>query len=192
MPTEQKDSMVKFKASSSAYNDEKTSITRELEMIEQTATVVSVEAGYAWVIPQQKGGSCGSCKSGGSCATSSSLGLLSRKEPQKVRVLNPVYARPGEQVVVGMQGEALVIYSLLAYLVPLLALLVAALIGHQAFALLGFNKELGAMLMGVAGLLSGLRLANSFSVRTLNSPDFQPVILRAKESVIYSQIIPSP
>ena len=85
-------------------------------MIEQTATVVSVEAGYAWVIPQQVAGGCGSCKSGGSCATSSPLAFLSSKEPQKMRVLNPLYARPGDQVVVGMQGEALVVYSLLAYL----------------------------------------------------------------------------
>ena len=161
-------------------------------MIEQTATVVSVEAGYAWVIPQQVAGSCGSCKSSGSCATSSPLELLSHKEPQKMRVLNPLYARPGDQVVVGMQGEALIVYSLLAYLVPLLALLFAAFIGREVFTFLGFNGELGAMLAGVAGLLGGLRFANLFSLRSLNSPDFQPVILRAKESVIYSQIIPSP
>ena len=192
MPADQKDPVIKFKASSSVYDGDITSITREHKMIEQTATVVSVEAGYAWVIPQQAAGSCGSCKSSGSCATSSPLELLSRKEPQKMRVLNPLYARPGEQVVVGMQGEALIVYSLLAYLVPLLALLFAVFIGREVFAFLGFNGELGAMLAGVAGLLGGLRFANLFSLRSLNSPDFQPVILRAKESVIYSQIIPSP
>ncbi|QTR49593.1 SoxR reducing system RseC family protein [Candidatus Thiothrix anitrata] len=161
-------------------------------MIEQTATVVSVEAGYAWVVPQQRAGGCGACKSGGSCATSSPLAFLSSKESQKMRVLNPLYARPGDQVVVGMQGEALVVYSLLAYLVPLLALLFAAFVGREAFAFLGFNTELGAMLAGVAGLLGGLRFANLLSVRSLDTANFQPVILRTKESPIYGQIIPSP
>ncbi len=49
-----------------------------------------------------------------------------------MRVVNPLYARPGDTVVVGMQGEALVVYSLLAYLLPLLGLIIAAVSGARS------------------------------------------------------------
>lgn len=149
-------------------------------MIEQSAKVISVEPGYAWVIPQQKASGCTGCASG-ACT----------KAPQKMRVLNPLYARPGEQVIVGMQGEALVIYSVLAYLMPLLSLIASAIVGNSVFAMLGLNAELGVIMAGAAGLLGGLRFANVFGSRSLHSSTFQPVILRGREQQIYAHIIPS-
>jgi sigma-E factor negative regulatory protein RseC len=191
MTVDQTDKVVKFHASSPAYDSEKTLKSGELGMIEQSAMVVSVEAGYAWVMPQQKAGGCSSCSSGSTCSSSSPFDFLN-KAPQKIRVLNPLYARPGEQVIVGMQGEALVVYSLLAYLMPLLGLIFAAILGHVVFLFLGLDAEIGAVMAGIAGLFAGLHIANVFSLRSLHSSKFQPVILRTKEQLHYGHIIPSP
>lgn len=95
-----------------------------------------------------------------------------------MRVLNPSYARPGDTVVVGMQGDALVIYSLLAYMLPLLGMLAAAVVGREVFAFFNVLNELGTVLSGLLGLVGGLRLANHISARSLKSVSFQPVILR--------------
>lgn len=178
MPAEQELELIKFQASSSHYTEHKTVDNEGKGMIEQTATVVSVESGYAWILPQQQAGGCGACASKTSCSSTASPLNFTRKEPQKMRVLNPSYARPGDTVVVGMQGEALVIYSLLAYMLPLLGMLITAVLGREIFAFFDIVNELGTVFSGLLGLLGGLRLANLLSSRSFKSSDFQPVILR--------------
>ncbi len=162
-------------------------------MIEQAATVVSVEHGYAWVIPQQKSGGCGACSSKSSCGSVSSVLDFKRTKmgsgAQKMRVLNPVYARPGEQVIVGIQGDGLVVFSLLAYMLPLVGLILLAILGNVVLGRLGVEGEAGAILGGAAGLLGGLRIANMLARHSLRSPAFQPVILRAREHVLYPHVI---
>lgn len=184
--------LVKFQSSSLSYNDEnKMLIKGDTGMIEQTALVVNVESGNAWIIPQQGMGTggCGSCSSKTSCSSSTPFDFL-RKEPQKMRVLNPVYARPGDTVVVGIQGNALLVYSLLAYLLPLVGLVLAAIVGQEVFSLAGLAGDLGAVLGGVAGLLGGLRLANLVVSRSFNSSVSQPVILRVVSHAGYASILP--
>jgi sigma-E factor negative regulatory protein RseC len=183
---ENKANLIKFAASPPRYNASIMVNNEGKEMIEQTATVVSVESGYAWIIPQQKAGGCGGCASKTSCASTASPFDLMRKEPQKMRVLNPLYARPGDTVVVGMQGEALVIYSLLAYMLPLLGMLVVAVLGREVLAMFGVVNELGTVLSGLLGLVGGLRLANLISSRSLQSADFQPVILRVVGQPVFN------
>lgn len=171
--------LIKSQASSPHYNAAKTAKTDgDNGMIEQTAVVVSVDSGHAWILPQQRGSGCSSCAGKAGCTTTASALDFWHKEPQKMRVLNPLYARPGDTVVVGMQGNALVLYSALAYLLPLLGLIVAAIIGQGVFSWLGLLPEVGAILSGLAGLFSGLRLANLLCVHSFSSEAFQPVILR--------------
>lgn len=196
MSIKQQEPLVKSEVSSPDYDDGcaiKPTINRGDNMIEQTATVVSVERGYAWVVPQQKKGLCGACSSKSSCGVSPSAFDFLRPLPdsgaQKMRVLNPVYARPGEQVIIGIQGNGLVLFSMLAYMLPLLSLILAAILGHTVFARLGMDGEMGAILGGVAGLLGGLRFANLLAKHSLRSAGFQPVILRAQEQMLYPHVI---
>jgi sigma-E factor negative regulatory protein RseC len=172
--------LIKFQASFSGYDMSKISKSGEDDMIEQTAAVVSVEGGYAWILPQRTSGGCGGCASKTSCSSSASPFDFFRadREPQKMRVLNPLYARPGDTVVVGMQGDALIIYSLLAYLLPLVSLIVFAILGHAVFGVLGLGAEAGAILSGTGGLFGGLKFANILCSRSFRSEGFQPVILR--------------
>ncbi|UOG91675.1 MAG: SoxR reducing system RseC family protein [Candidatus Thiothrix sulfatifontis] len=158
-------------------------------MIEQTAVVVSVDSGYAWILPQQKSGGCSGCATKTTCSTSSPFEFLN-KEPQKMRVLNPSYARPGDNVVVGVQGEALVAYSLLTYMLPLIGLILMAVIGRELLALIGITSEWAAIFSGLAGLLGGLRLANLVAARSFQSNHFQPVILRVVGQPMFTGATP--
>lgn len=193
MPVEHGTKLIKFQASSSEYNELKTttmSSSEGMDMIEQAALVVSVDGGHAWVLPQQKSKGCGACSTKSSCSSSSPFDFM-RREPQKMRVLNPVYARPGDSVIIGMQGDALVLYSLLAYLLPLVGMVLAAILGHGLLSVVGVDGEAGVILAALAGLFGGLRLGNLISTRSLHKKGFQPVILRAKGQPIYSSFIPS-
>lgn len=189
MSVKQKESMIKFASSSTAYNGEKALEQRAQRMIEQTAVVVSVDSGYAWILPQQKAGGCGGCATKTTCSTSSPFEFMN-KEPQKMRVLNPSYARPGDTVVVGVQGEALVAYSLLTYMLPLVGLILMALLGRELLAFIGITSEWATIFSGLAGLLGGLRLANRVAARSFQSADFQPVILRVVGQPLFNGVTP--
>ena len=188
MSIEQEPDLIKFQASRLHYTVPKTADNEGKEMIEQTATVVSVESGYAWVMPQQTAGGCGGCASKKSCTSSASPFDFMRKEPQKMRVLNPSYARPGDVVVVGVQGEALVMYSLLAYMLPLLGMLVMAIMGRELAAFGGVTSEVITVFSGLLGLVGGLRLANVIGARSLKSHEFQPVILRGVGQPLFADM----
>ena len=156
-------------------------------MIEQTARVVSTQHGYAWVLPENSK-ACNSCssKSGMGCVNSLSFFNSAKTQPESIYVQNPLHAKPGDEVVIGLQGETLVIYSLLAYLLPLVSMLVFAILGGQIFQVLTLSHEAGAILAGVAGLFSGFKFANWLAAQMQTTDDSaKPVILRHKEHFIY-------
>ncbi len=107
-----------------------------------------------------------------------------------MRVLNPSYARPGDTVVVGVQGDALVAYSLLTYMLPLISLILMALLGRELLAFIGITSEWATIFSGMAGLFGGLRLANLVAARSFQSNDFQPVILRVVGQPLFTGITP--
>lgn len=156
-------------------------------MIEQTAKVVSTKQGYAWVVPVNKAG-CTSCQSKKSCANLNFTGLFPTAKPKTEQwyVHNPLHAKPGDEVVIGMQGNTLVVYSALAYLLPLITMLVFAVLGGQIFTWLQFSQEVGATLAGIAGLFSGLKMAAWLGVQMAKSIETAPVILRHSESTVYT------
>ena len=177
MSSESAQNLIKFEASDPAYNETQIVLRGAANMIEQTALVASVEAGYAWVIPQKSSNSCGKCVSNKTCV-SDSLINKNPKNQAKMRVLNPLHARQGDQVIIGVRSEALILYSVLAYLLPLVSLIIFAALGKELFTALHLMPEIGAILCGFVGLIGSLRLINLWSARHITTPDFQPVILR--------------
>ncbi len=177
MSSKSAQNLIKFEASDPAYNATELTLRRAANMIEQTALVASVEAGYAWVIPQKSSTSCGKCVSNTACISDNILNKNTKNNP-KMRVLNPLRARQGDQVVIGVRSEALILYSVLAYLLPLVSLIIFAALGKELFTALHLMPEIGAILCGFVGLIGSLRLINLWSSRHITAPDFQPVILR--------------
>ncbi len=150
-------------------------------MIEESATVVRVEDGYA-IVETQNQAACGSCQSSGSCSTSVLSGLFKRHK-NELRVLNPISAKPGEQVIIGLQETSLLKVSFLAYLLPLACLLLMAVAAQQlSTQFVWMLGELPTILGGLLGLAIGLFLLRRSAAHRATDPNYQAVILRQAAS----------
>ena len=74
--------------------------------------MVATEGREAWVETSRRS-SCGSCEAK-SCGTGTLSQILGRKT-QRMRVDNPVGAKPGDRVVLGISESALIKGSLAVY-----------------------------------------------------------------------------
>ena len=144
-------------------------------MIEESARVIRVEDGYAWVETQRKS-ACGSCAANKGCGTSVLAKVLGRRRTY-VRVLNPVDAKLGDDVVVGLGEQAFVKGSLAVYTLPLLTLLVGALVGEWLGGLYQWGDP-AAVAGGLLGLAAGFAWLWLFARRIGGDSRYQPVILR--------------
>ncbi|MES9968848.1 MAG: SoxR reducing system RseC family protein [Candidatus Thiodiazotropha sp.] len=150
-------------------------------MIEEPATVISVDDGYAVVETQQRA-ACGTCDSAGSCSTTVLSGLFKRRH-NRLRVSNPIHAKPGERVIVGVQENAFLKISFLAYLLPLLCMIVMAILMQAAATrFTPVIGELPQVVGGLLGLISGFFLLRLFTGQKQDQPGYQAVILRSADT----------
>lgn len=150
------------------------------KMIEQTARVVSIKGSYAWVMPESAT-NCDTCSTKTNSCGKTKLFDFMKPKAEKLYAANPLHAKPGDVVVIGLQSKTLVLYSMLAYLMPLVSLMVFAMLGEALATQLGLPSEASAILAGLAGLLSGLRVAAWLVHQMSDNADSQPMILRHKE-----------
>ena len=141
------------------------------DMIEETASVVRVEAGVAWVATRSRS-ACGHCGAGNDCGTAMVAKLFGEKE-NLLRLDNPLDARVGERVVIGVSDSMLLKASALAYLMPLLALIGAVALGQWS----GLGEDLSTLL-GFVGLGLGLWLTNYITGGSRSRKAYCPVMLR--------------
>ena len=141
----------------------------EHQLVEATATVVALEGEMA-VLEAKRTDACNGCGAAAGCGTSA-LGDFFGRKRNLLHIKNDFNAVPGEQVIIGMPESDLVLASLAAYMLPLLAM-----IGLSVIALvLGFGDGvagLGAMIGLGGGLWMAGRLTKSAGTR------FSPVYLR--------------
>lgn len=145
-------------------------------MIEETGTVIAARGDLAEV-ECQRHSTCGACAANGACGTS----LLERHFGRRqilLTVHNPLGARPGDQVVVGVPEGALLSASVAAYLVPLLAMVAGALAGAGAGESWPDSAALIQVLGAAAGLAAGLMWLARFSRARGRDPRYRAVILR--------------
>jgi sigma-E factor negative regulatory protein RseC len=94
--------------------------------------------------------------------------LLAAWFPQReliFRLPNPVDARVGDTVVIGLNEGALQRSSLLLYGLPLMGLLTGAIAGDQSFAALAWPSELGGIIGSLLGLTAALWVVRHRSER---------------------------
>jgi sigma-E factor negative regulatory protein RseC len=130
-------------------------------VIEEPALVVRVVDGVAEIVTQRQG-ACSGCTAKKGCGTS----LLAAWLPERqlsFHISNDIGARPGDQVVVGLDERLLQRSSLLLYAVPLVGLLAGAVSGERLFPQFGWPSELGAVLLGLLGLIVSLGLVRRFA-----------------------------
>lgn len=153
-------------------------------MIEETAHVVDTEGEYAWVETERRS-SCGSCSAKG-CGTGALSKILGRRS-QRLKVLNPVEAKPGDEVVLGIREQALLKGSVAVYIVPLLAMLGGALLGEGVAPQWQSDAETLSMLFGLFGLAAGFFWLYHYNRGVSADERFMAVILRtsAAKSTIH-------
>jgi len=150
-------------------------------MVEEQGVVVAVEGNAAWVETQRKA-VCDSCSVNKGCGTAVLSKALGNKR-SRIKVLHdgdpPL--RVGDDVVIGLQEQALLRGSLIVYGLPLLLMMAAAL---GADVLVRHGLGVGAadpvdVTAGIGGFVAGLLWVRRFSRRIAGDPRYQPVILSA-------------
>jgi len=146
-------------------------------MLEESARVIACEAGFA-IVETQVQAACSGCQAQAGCTTSALAGLFKRRH-NRLKVLNPIQAAPGQGVIIGLPEQSLVSISLVAYLLPLWSMLLGAIGLQEAGAYwLWRGGELASIIGGLSGLAIGLLLLRRFSCRHAYDPSYQAVILR--------------
>jgi sigma-E factor negative regulatory protein RseC len=146
-------------------------------MIEEQGQVVDVQGEFAW-IESERTTTCGSCAVRKGCGTSALAQVLGQRRV-RLRVLNRINARVGDNVVIGIAESGVVHGSLAVYAVPLLGLFAGALAGQTlGSAVLGMQSDLPAIAGAVAGFVAALAWLKQFSRAREKDAGYQPVALR--------------
>ena len=145
-------------------------------MLEQEVTVVAVEGELAWVEGERKS-ACGKCGMRGGCGTGILQSVFS-PPPVRFPVRNSHAAEPGDQVIIGVPESAFLKGSLLAYLMPILALILGAYLGEVLFAGEG---QVAAIVGGVGGLFAALYWLRRRFRNPIYHSRYQPRMLRRLE-----------
>lgn len=140
-------------------------------MIEEQATVVARDGDTLWIETRRQS-ACGACGHGSGCG-SALLGGLLGNGANRLAVDARDGIAPGDRVIVGIPDALLVRASLTAYVLPLLALVVAA----GAAQWLG-AADLVVALIGIAGLAAGLALTGTITGGAAAREHYRPVLIR--------------
>lgn len=148
--------------------------TSSSHTVEGIARVVRVDAGVAWLEPEQTT-SCGNCASAAACgAGATGIGTVaSRIEARRFPLDNPGSLTVGDRIVVGVDDRALIKASLIAYALPLLTAFIAA-----GFAESAWGNDLATLGAMTAGLFGGLLAARAGARHLSARGDLAPRFLR--------------
>ena len=145
-------------------------------MITENATVVSIENNQTWIETQRKS-ACGQCSANKGCGTSVLSKVIGNKL-SKMKAINKINAKVGDEVVVGLNEKSLLKGAFMTYLLPLLYLFVFAVLGQLVtdnFQI--YNGELLVIFFAGLGFYLGMRKVKSFSKSIEKNESYQPVIL---------------
>ncbi|NOX92275.1 MAG: SoxR reducing system RseC family protein [Gammaproteobacteria bacterium] len=148
-------------------------------MIEEHARVIALENNDVWVETQRRT-ACGQCAANKGCGTATLAKVLGNKR-NRVRTLNPqaTLVAVGDEVIIGINEQALVRGSLAVYTVPLLMLFVFGFLGQLlSTQLLMTNQDILPVVLGLSGLLLGFVQVRRFTRVIADDVRYQPVLLR--------------
>lgn len=119
-------------------------------MIQSEGVVVDVDADgrHVWVEIPERAAACGSCSSASGCHSKSSL-LGAEGGVRRYRVENPIDAKLGDRVSLGVADGTVLRASWFSYLLPALLAVAGASLGQH------FGDDPGAIAGTVFGLVIG-------------------------------------
>ncbi|MCW9012218.1 MAG: SoxR reducing system RseC family protein [Gammaproteobacteria bacterium] len=150
-------------------------------MIEEHATVVAVE-GDTVLVQTERRSACQSCSVKSGCGTSVLAKVVGTRSTQ-LSLDNILQAKLGDEVILGMNENAMVRGSFLVYTLPLLMLLVFALLGEYWAATQNMNTELVSIIAGSLGFIISLFITRYSINQTRLKYQIQPHMVRIVHSV---------
>ncbi len=152
-------------------------------MLKENAFIVEVDNDIAWVETQRKS-SCHACSARSSCGTSVLQKVLGNRRT-RLKVSNPQHFSVGDEVVLGLQEQALVKGSFLLYVLPLFSMFGFAGIGALLFQFFSLAYTEGyTILFSLFGLGVGFWYVALSSRKLAGNADYQAKILQKIENVV--------
>ena len=146
-------------------------------MITENAIIVSIENNQTWIETQRKS-TCGQCSASKGCGTSVLSKVIGNKL-SKMKAINTIDAKVGDEVVVGLNEASLLKGAFVIYMLPLLFLFLFSLVGKFVAQNIGAaDNELLVIIFAVVGFLLGMKKVKSFSNSIEKNENYQPVILK--------------
>ncbi|WP_455223503.1 SoxR reducing system RseC family protein [Kaarinaea lacus] len=146
-------------------------------MLEERATVVSVDGKTVWVEVKRQS-TCGQCAANKGCGSAALQKVLGNKR-NIFQVTGDLSVKVGDEVVIGINENAIVKGSLLVYALPILFIIVFALIGETiASRTLSLDSDFVSLLGAAFGLVVSVLGLRWHSRKSTNQPQYQPVLLR--------------
>lgn len=139
-------------------------------MITEQGTVIAEKDDRVWVQTIRQS-ACESCSARSGCGQRV-LASATGGRANQVLVDNTVSARVGDEVMLGIDEQALLVASLVVYAVPLVLMVLASVVGHQ----LSGGSDLWAIVSAVAGLGVGFGLGRK--LQSDRGDRYQPRLLR--------------
>ncbi len=135
--------------------------------LHEISVVSFVEGDYAY-LKTDSTSSCNSCSSKSACGSGKLLSFTDSNPT--IRVPNTLNLKQGDEVIIGMSSDKLLLGTILVYLLPLLFLFLFAAIAKM------FGGELQSVLAGFGGLLLGLVFAKKITSINSIAKQFQPKV----------------
>ena len=145
-------------------------MNRGMNMIEEHGQVIAIDGDYIWVQTQPRS-SCSSCHVGADCGTSVLASWFGQRT-NRIRVRNSLNLRIGQGAVIGIHESALLKASLIAYLMPMFAMVITAMVAAQ-----GGASDGVVALSSMVGLAVGLLFLQRLGISTKHE-DYQAALLR--------------
>lgn len=145
-------------------------------MIEEHVRVIGIE-GDQLILQAQTKAACDACEVKQGCGTSVLAKVVGRKFTH-FQAANTVNACVGDEVVVGLSEDAMLKGSIFVYLLPLLALITAAVLADSLLAADAGGRDLLVILSSAAGFIGMLAVSRQLLSTGSNRRRLNPVVLR--------------
>lgn len=144
-------------------------------MIEEVARVASVGDGTIQIVTQRQT-SCGNCADQKVCSSSVLARLFS---PHQIELTLSTHldVKPGDRVIIGVPEAGFLTSTLMLYGLPILAMIIAAILGHWLASVMALHQELFSVVFGLMGLCAAFYVLTTTSFGR-NQLHLTPTVLR--------------
>ena len=119
----------------------------------------------------ERSASCSQCESRDSCQTVGGKSMV-------IDVSNSLHAKVGDRVEIGVPTRSFLKFTLLVYLLPVIALIIGAVLGEAWGHSLGLEGSLAAILCGGFTMALTFTILRRFDRNAREKKDYQPVMTR--------------